>query len=728
MKAIKPTVMLLTFLLCTGLSACKKSANIDDLIEEAEEVISVSWADLRGKYQIQQSSQKDLLAENDWIWDIQDEHILINCQAGQPYTYANNLLTINDRSFTIVEKEKGKTYLLNYEAEHIKQQFVITTSDSNCPDTAVGEEDPETSFGTVELDKLYGYGLGTTGGEGALPANIHHFDDGNKFRAWLAAREKAKSKVPAIVWLSGTFTKEQGRASGSPWFDIKETENISIYGTHSFRMENIGFFIVRSHNIILRNLYIKMPKADNGADGISMQKSSQIWVDHCTFESINQSSDYEDGSCDITHATTHVTVSWNHFIKTQKTALVGHSDGATEDVAIKATFHHNYFDRSSSRHPRVRYGTVHVYNNFFNAVSTYGVGSAMGAKVLVEGNYYEAVHLPTDICTFPAKKSGNSMVSNLTGKQAGFLYASENVFENIPKNASDPYPFVNLHYQTFNGATLSTALTRADFAPPYSYIMDMAQDVPQIVSQGAGVGVLPNFAQAPIAVDNGNISILDPGNTDPETNPNPSEAVELGNGWFIKTIGTPDGTAAISGDKRGLDISGRGKFESAIQAFTYVYTEVSGDFEISARLQHYQAASASNQALAGLLFTPDVEAEANNFVHAMSAKGGKAGEFNYSRRLNMGQNAAKGVLSAPSSSTGTATYLKLRRVGKLYYAAYSLDGGLTYSAENSATFGLDLAQKIYVGLAVNSGHSTSHARASFTDIKINGQVVSFDDN
>lgn len=361
----------------------------------------------------------------------------------------------------------------------------------------------KTATGDVDTDAIYGYGRETTGGAGATEANTHHFDSGTAFRDWLKLREKNKSTTPAIVWLSGTFTAADGRDSGSPWFDIKRTSNITIYGTNSFKMQNVGFFLNEAQNIIIRNIYIVMPKADNGADGISMQESVNVWVDHCTFESVNQTKDYEDGSCDITHATHGVTVSWCHYIKTQKSSLVGHSNSASEDAAITATFHHNFFDGSSSRHPRVRFGKVHVYNNFYNGCTTYGVGSAYGAMVLVEHNAFDNVHLPTDICTFPAKQSGSSWVSNLTGSVAGYLYAENNHFTNIPSNASNPYPFTNVEWKAYNGEKLATPLVYADFKPAYNYPFNPASEVAEIVRAGAGAGKLEGYDSAPFAADNG---------------------------------------------------------------------------------------------------------------------------------------------------------------------------------------------------------------------------------
>jgi pectate lyase len=179
---------------------------------------------------------------------------------------------------------------------------------------------------------------------------------------------------------------------------------------------------------------------------------------------------------------------------------VGHSNSQSSDVQITATFHHNWFEGSSSRHPRVRYGQVHVYNNLFDGNTTYGVGSAYGAKVLVEYNYFNAVQLPTDICTYPAKESGES---NLQGSVAGYLWATQNVYVNKPAKAKSPYPLTNIQYTKYGG-TAGTPLTYADFQPAYDYTVTPAEDVPSVVKAGAGYGKL-GYTSAPVEVNNGGI-------------------------------------------------------------------------------------------------------------------------------------------------------------------------------------------------------------------------------
>lgn len=593
-----------------------------------------------------------------------------------------------------------------------------------------GGEGPVTppTMGEVDMTKLYGYGENTTGGEGAAAADIHHFNDGNKFNEWLYLREKNKSTTPAIVWLSGTFTAENGRDNGSsPWFDIKRTSNITIYGTDDFRMQNVGFFLNEAKNIIIRNVYIVMPKATNGADGISMQESENVWVDHCTFESVNQTKDYEDGSCDITHATKAVTVSWCHYIKTQKSSLVGHSNSASADVAITATFHHNYFDLSSSRHPRVRFGKVHVYNNFYNGCTTYGVGSAYGAMVLVENNSFDGVVLPTDICTYPAKESGES---NLQGSVAGYLYECNNEFLNRPAKARDPYPLTNVEYTSYGGSKLSTPLTYDDFKPSYTYVVDAAQDVPSIVRAGAGVGKMTGYASAPIAVNNGGLGTSDSGDMGGDSgdsgetggDDNTDVGVALANGWSLYDYNSSSAAASATTD--GISITACGKFESSAQKFGFVYREVTGDFVMTVEVTSFGSQKTSgNQSLSGLMLTPDFTQTGTNFLHVMAAAA-PASAYCYSKREAV-QNAGRGNLTAPATSTGANGVVRLERSGDKCLLSYSLDGGETFGEARSVTFEGGLPETVYVGLAVNSGDSSKTSTSSFANVMLNGAAVGF---
>lgn len=415
-------------------------------------------------------------------------------------------------------------------------KLVFETSGSVTPDDPDQPEDPDQpaegadleipenlkpTEGSVDATAMIGFAAAAnvTGGDAADADHVLHFNSGKALQTWLLARTKSEKNgdhSPVTIWLSGTFGPEDGRdfSEAHPWFDVKDVSNLSFYGTDGFVMDRIGIFCVRASNIIIRNINFQQPKANNGADAVSMQECDGVWVDHCSFTSLNQTKDYEDGSTDITHASKNVTVSWCRYIKTQKSCLVGHSNSASADAAITATFHHNWFDGSSSRHPRVRFGTAHVYNNIYDGCTTYGAGSAYGAKVLVEYNYFDGVQLPTDICTYPAKDGD---VSNLQGSVAGYLYPAGNIYMNRPSKARDPYPLSNVEYKKYNGEKLATPLTYADFQPSYAYTVTPVADLPELVKANAGYGKL-GWTEAPVAVNNGGISDYN-GTDDDPTNP-----------------------------------------------------------------------------------------------------------------------------------------------------------------------------------------------------------------
>ena len=163
--------------------------------------------------------------------------------------------------------------------------------------------------------------------------------------------------------------------------------NKSILGNSGATLAGCGLNVSNASNVIIRNINF------NGwdDDAINVQYSTRVWVDHNSF------TNGFDGAVDIKRSSDFVTVSWNRIFGHDKSMLLGHSDdNATEDVGhLRVTYHHNWFDGSGTRHPRVRFGNpVHVYNNYyFN--NEYGVASTMDAGVLVEGNYFEGVDEPT---------------------------------------------------------------------------------------------------------------------------------------------------------------------------------------------------------------------------------------------------------------------------------------------------------------------------------------------
>ena len=100
-----------------------------------------------------------------------------------------------------------------------------------------------------------------------------------------------------------------------------------------------------------------------------------------------------DGLLDITNASDFVTVSWNRFENHDKVMLIGSSDSASADRGkLKVTIHHNLFEDLGQRAARVRFGQVHIYNNYYkisnpeNYVYSWGVG--IESAIYAENNFF----------------------------------------------------------------------------------------------------------------------------------------------------------------------------------------------------------------------------------------------------------------------------------------------------------------------------------------------------
>ncbi|MER6345186.1 pectate lyase [Streptomyces sp. NPDC001532] len=272
---------------------------------------------------------------------------------------------------------------------------------------------------------------GTTGGAGGPVVTV---TDAETFLDYCDRDE------PYVIQVSGTLriTSKQG---------VRSNKTILGLGTDA-EITGGGLDMYRRQNVIIRNLRF----TDAEDDSISIQQSSHhIWIDHCTF------STGADGLIDIVRGADYVTVSWNHFRDHSKTMLIGHSDanGSQDRGRLRVSFHHNFFDGTAQRHPRVRFGEpVHVYNNYYRNNTLYGVASTEDAGVLVEGNYFEKVAHP--------------IYSGYDESGPGRVIERDNVYVNCGKPE-----------------TLGTVIEPRVF---YAYTLDAPASLPVTVPAGAGAG------------------------------------------------------------------------------------------------------------------------------------------------------------------------------------------------------------------------------------------------
>ncbi|MGY4911377.1 pectate lyase family protein [Micromonospora aurantiaca (nom. illeg.)] len=269
---------------------------------------------------------------------------------------------------------------------------------------------------------------GTTGGGSSSPTTVTNAS---------ALSSAVRGTNAAVIRVSGTIS-----CSGM----LQVGSNKTILGNPGATIVGCGLNVSEQHNVIIRNLTFR----DWNDDAVNVQSgSTNVWIDHNTL------SNGYDGAVDIKRGSDFVTVSWNRFFNHNKTMLLGHSDGnGGQDIGhLRVTYHHNWFDATTQRHPRVRFGNpVHVYNNYYNSNGGYGVASTMNAGVLVEGNYFENVKDPYHL------GEGDS--------GPGSLVARNNYFVNSGSGQA--------------GGSVASI--------PYAYTLDTASSVKSVVTAGAGAG------------------------------------------------------------------------------------------------------------------------------------------------------------------------------------------------------------------------------------------------
>ncbi len=298
----------------------------------------------------------------------------------------------------------------------------------------------------------------TTGGADGDVVVISSGDSLNRLMLHRKDARFEKNHPPLIVLIKGTLTFTEDEM-----LDVKETYNLSILGIgEDAVIQGFGLNIYKSHNIIVRN--IEFRDCPDDAISVDDELTHHVWIDHCTFSDspdVDPDADRHDGLVDIKHGASFVTVSWNHFYNHKKTCILGHSDnyGDVDFGRLKVTYHHNWFDNTYSRHPRVRFGECHVLNNYYDnsrGGMDYGIASTMEADLFVEANYFYKVEHPTH-CGYGSSDPGDLIIQN-------------NVFEDCGIPATRGVSFDPLCY--------------------YDYIPDSAVHIPELVTRYSGSGKL----------------------------------------------------------------------------------------------------------------------------------------------------------------------------------------------------------------------------------------------
>lgn len=284
-------------------------------------------------------------------------------------------------------------------------------------------------------------GLGVTTTSGGAAGRTVTANTADELIAFASAEE------PLVIQIAGTL-----RAPSVSVASNKTLRGLGAGATLEGGLRIRGEVDAFIENVIVQDLHIDGASSEVGGDAIQVHYAHHVWIDHCDVR------DAEDGNLDIVHGSDFVTVSWTRFSYSAGAAgarastRVGHSDdGAEEDAAhLNVTFHDNFWDSGVVvAMPSIRFGDVHIFGNYYaNPGAALAISAGVGARVLVEDNYFDRVSVP----------------HRLNGAGAE-LRAEGNIYE---------------------GFTLAREVAGAAFVPPYVYERRDAEVVPTRVPAGAG--------------------------------------------------------------------------------------------------------------------------------------------------------------------------------------------------------------------------------------------------
>jgi pectate lyase len=353
---------------------------------------------------------------------------------------------------------------------------------------------------------------GTVAGANAVTEQIYTVTN----RAQLLAAIANGGATPKIIKLAGTIDMTEGRpytstADQSARGAVRLKSNTTLIGDGTNAGLVNGHIIVsNASQIIIRNLHIVNPcdvgpqwDPNDGAtgnwnaayDAIGISGSDHIWIDHNSFTDAPVTDNYlpienghvkqcHDGALDITNASDYVTVSYNVFGEHDKNNLIGSSSSATGDEGkLRVTFSNNVFRAVQSRAPRVRFGQVHLFNNYYVGdkkadvyKNSYSIGPGTNAKVLSNANVFEIANAAN--CDAIIRNPGDATAG--TFKDSGSL---------------------------LNGAPLGTCALAATpgWSPPYAFTPRPAALVKANALAMAGGGKLTTSVTGtgPVVVDTG---------------------------------------------------------------------------------------------------------------------------------------------------------------------------------------------------------------------------------
>ncbi|MGW1901291.1 pectate lyase family protein [Streptomyces hirsutus] len=370
---------------------------------------------------------------------------------------------------------------------------------------------------------------GTTGGAGGQTVRA---TTGTAIHSALCSR--ASSSTPIIIEVQGTInhgntTKVSGSScnTAAGVIELKQISNVTIVGVGSGAVfDQLGIHIRESSNIIIQNVTVRNVKksgspTSNGGDAIGMESDVRnVWVDHTTLEASGGESEGYDGLFDMKDNTQYVTLSYSILRNSGRGGLIGSSESDRSNGYV--TFHHNKYENIDSRTPLLRGGISHIYNNHYVNLHESGINSRAGARAKVDNNYF---------------KDSKDVLGTFYTSEAGYWQVSGNIFDNVTWSARSGD----------NQPAGPNPTSNTSVSIPYSYSLDSASCVPDVVNRTAG-------ANKGNQVSNGNCTPQTPGPTDPTTPP--TDPTDPPTGTNLSLGAGADGSSKASGTSYGNVIDG----------------------------------------------------------------------------------------------------------------------------------------------------------------------------
>ncbi|MDE7161219.1 MAG: InlB B-repeat-containing protein, partial [Anaeroplasmataceae bacterium] len=340
--------------------------------------------------------------------------------------------------------------------------------------------------------------------------------------------------------------------------------NLTIEGIgEDATCKGFGFLIRNCGNVEFRNLAI-MEQID---DAISIDTNNcNLWIHNLDLYYGQAGGDSDqakgDGFVDIKKSQ-YCSVSYNHFYDSGKSCLIDASQ-ASSGGSDYLTYHHNWFDHSDSRHPRVRNAkNVHIYNNYYDGVSKYGVGATTGSSTFVEANYFRNVKYPMMIAGQGSDIDPKNPKGTFSNEAGGMIKAYNNkiveggtfITQNQDSTSFDAVDVANRNDKVTAYSCLKGGGTYSNFDTDasimYSYTPDDVDDVVDIVTTYAGRINGGDFHWTfNNAVEDGNYSVI----------PELKQAIIKYSSKLIRVLGIEGiQNGGSTGEEEGGDVPGTGE-------------------------------------------------------------------------------------------------------------------------------------------------------------------------